>query len=311
MKGAVYRSHTGMSSPLEKLCFQWGNQLKTRLPKVWGVYMVDVQLPLAVEIRKKIVQAISEYQMLEEGDKVMVAVSGGKDSSILLTLLSEIRRRAPYNYEIEAVMLDQKQPGFDASAYTQWVQSLGIKFTILERDTYSIVKEKVQGGVYCSLCSRLRRGILYGYAQEHGFTKIALGHHRDDLQETLLMNLFYTGRLATMPAKLKSDDGKNIVIRPMVFVAEKDLIQLSKLWAFPIMPCNLCGSQDGMKRQRMKKLLSDLTQEIPGIGQSMITAMTNVRESQLLDPHLMDFVNMAADGIENRDPYLADGLEIL
>jgi tRNA 2-thiocytidine biosynthesis protein TtcA len=157
----------------------------------------------------------------------------------------------------------------------------------------------------------LRRGILYGYAQEHGFTKIALGHHRDDLQETLLMNLFYTGRLATMPAKLKSDDGKNIVIRPMVFVAEKDLIQLSKLWAFPIMPCNLCGSQDGMKRQRMKKLLSDLTQEIPGIGQSMITAMTNVRESQLLDPHLMDFVNMAADGIENRDPYLADGLEIL
>ncbi len=250
---------------------------------------------LAVSIRKQMVQAISEYKMFEEGDKVMVCVSGGKDSSILLALLNEIQKKAPYNFSLEAVMLDQKQPGFDATAYQDWVQSLGVKLTILERDTYSIVKEKITTGTYCSLCSRLRRGILYNHAEAEGFTKMALGHHRDDLAETLLLNLFYTGRMASMPPKLKSDDGRNILVRPLSYVAENDLIELAKIWDFPVVPCNLCGSQEGMKRKKIKRLLRDLEKDIPHLGNSMLKAMSNIRPSQMLDQNLWDFEDLKAD----------------
>jgi tRNA 2-thiocytidine biosynthesis protein TtcA len=257
---------------------------------------IDFELPLAVKIRKTMVEAMAEYQMLSEGDRVMVCCSGGKDSSILLALLSEVQRRAPYKFSVEAVMLDQGHPGFDANAFSKWVRGdLGLGLTILSKDTYSIVKEKITDGVYCSLCSRLRRGILYDHAYTQGFTKMALGHHRDDLSETLLMNLFYTGKLASMPPKLKSDDGRNILIRPLSFVAEKDLRELAKQWNFPIIPCNLCGSQDGMKRQRIKKLISDLETEIPFLGNSMLKAMSNVRSSQLMDRELWDFQNLKSD----------------
>lgn len=253
--------------------------------------------PTAVSIRKQVVKAIAEYKLIEEGDKVMVCTSGGKDSSVLLALLTEIQRRAPYRYEVEAVILDQKQPGFNVTAFKAWVENeVGVKLHVVERDTYSIVTEKVKDGVYCSLCSRLRRAILYDYAVDKGFTKMALGHHRDDSNQTLLLNLFYTGKISAMPPKLKSDDGRNIVIRPLINVAEQDLIELGKLWSFPVIPCNLCGSQEGMKRQKMKKLLKDLEKDIPNIGASMLTAQTNVRPSQLMDKNRWDFEGLKADG---------------
>ncbi len=257
--------------------------------------VVDFTHPLAVRIRKQMVEAMAEYKLIEDGDRVMVCCSGGKDSSILLALLSEVQRRAPYKFHFEAVMLDQGHPGFDSKPFAAWVQSLGVPLTILQKDTHSIVKEKITSGVFCSLCSRLRRGILYDHAHNSGFTKMALGHHRDDLSETLLMNLFYTGKLASMPPKLKSDDGRNILIRPLSFVAEKDLRELADLWKFPIIPCNLCGSQEGMKRQKIKKLLSDLEKDIPQIGNSMLKAMGNVHESQLMDKSLWDFDQLIAD----------------
>lgn len=249
----------------------------------------DLSLELAVSIRKQMVQAMADFSMIEEGDKVMVCVSGGKDSSIMLALLTEIQKKAPYNFEFEAVMLDQKQPGFDAREFEAWVHSLGVKLTILERDTYSIVTEKITDGTYCSLCSRLRRGILYDYAHDNQFTKMALGHHRNDLMETLMMNIFYTGTISAMPPKLLSDDQRNVVIRPLSYVAEKDLIALSKLWAFPVVPCNLCGSQENMKRKKMKHLLNDLEKDIPFLSNSMLKAMSNVHESQLMDQSLWDF----------------------
>lgn len=260
---------------------------------------IDFEHPLAVSIRKQIVKAIADFNLLQEGDKLMVCTSGGKDSSILLALLTEIQRRAPYRYEVEAVILDQKQPGFEPKAFQSWVENdVGVKLNVIERDTYSIVTEKIQDGVYCSLCSRLRRAILYDFAFDHGFTKMALGHHRDDSNQTLLLNLFYTGKLSAMPPKLKSDDGRNILIRPLFYVAEKDLIELAAYWNFPVIPCNLCGSQEGMKRQRMKRLLRDFEKEIPNIGQSMLTAQTNIRLSQLADAKVFDLCGLKADGIQ-------------
>ena len=222
--------------------------------------------PLAVKIRKQITQGLAEFNMLIEGDKLMVCVSGGKDSSILTILLEEIRKRAEINFTFEAVLLDQKQPGFNAVQYQEWMTSEGIVLKIIEKDTYSIVTEKVKDGVYCSLCSKMRRAILYDYAFANQFSKLALGHHRDDVIETTLLNLFYVGKLSTMPPKLRSDDNRNTVIRPMVFVAEKDLIELAQLWNFPVIPCNLCGSQEGLKRKRMKRLIKDLESEIPHLA---------------------------------------------
>lgn len=244
----------------------------------------------AVAIRKQMVKAIADFNMIEEGDRVLVAVSGGKDSSIMLALLDQIRKRAPYKFEIEAAILDQKQPGFEASAFIEWVESLNVKLTVLEEDTYSIVTDKVEeGGTYCSLCSRLRRGILYNYAHDNGFTKLALGHHRDDLIETLLLNMFYSGKIATMPPKLYSQDARNIVIRPLSLVKEQELLDLQVQWGFPVIPCNLCGSQDGLKRVEMKRLVADLRKKIPLVDNSLLTAMGNVLPSHMLDSNLREF----------------------
>lgn len=255
-------------------------------------FQIDFNHPKALQIRKSIVKASEDFHLIEPNDKIMVAVSGGKDSSILLALLTEIQRRVEFDFEIEAMILDQKQPGFQVEEFKAWIESLGVKLNILEKDTYSIVKEKVTDGVYCSLCSRLRRAILYDYCHECGFNKMALGHHRDDLIETTLLNMFYIGRMASMPPKLLSDDGRNVVIRPLAYTAEKDIIELSQAWNFPILPCNLCGSQEGMKRKRMKKLIQDLEKEIPNIGSSFLTALGNAQPSHLLDRELWDFAGL-------------------
>ncbi len=253
---------------------------------------VNREHPLAVKIRKQITQALADFNMIHEGDRVLICVSGGKDSSILTILLEEIRKRAELNFTIEAVILDQKQPGFQADAFKNWLESEGIKLHVLQRDTYSIVIDKVKNGVYCSLCSKLRRAILYDFAFTNQFSKMALGHHRDDVIETTLLNMFYTGQLSTMPAKLRSDDDRNTVIRPLVFVAEKDLIELADAWGFPVIPCNLCGSQEGMKRQKMKKLIKQLEQDIPNLGASFTNALQNAKPSHLLDQKLFNFKDL-------------------
>lgn len=256
--------------------------------------MINLEHPTAIKVRKQIVEAVASYNLLEEGDKLMVCVSGGKDSSVLLALLNEIRRRAPYDYTLEAVILDQKQPGFDVAVFKNWVENVvGVKLTVVERDTYSIVKEKTEpGATYCTLCSKMRRAILYDHAVAHGFTKLALGHHREDTNETLLLNLFYTGKISAMPPKLRSDDGRNIVIRPLFNVAESDINILKDAWKLPIIPCNLCGNQEGMKRKEIKRLVADLELKIPNIRQSMLTAQTNVRQTQLADAELFDFPSL-------------------
>lgn len=253
---------------------------------------VDRNHPLAVQIRKQITKALADFNMISEGDKILVCVSGGKDSSILAILLEEIRKKAPMNFTFETLLLDQKQPGFSVDSFKTWLANEGLNLNVLERDTYSIVTEKVKNGVYCSLCSKLRRAILYDYASAHHFTKMALGHHRDDVIETSLLNLFYTGQLSTMPAKLRSDDQRNVILRPLVYVPEKDLIELAEIWNFPIIPCNLCGSQEGMKRKRMKKLIIDLEKEIPNLGASFMNALENVKPSHLLDQKLFNFKDL-------------------
>lgn len=239
---------------------------------------------LSEKIRGDVVRALSDYRLIEEGDRVMVGISGGKDSAVLLLLLDEIRRRAPFAFTLHPVMLDQKQPGFDEKAFCAWFAERGLPITVIGEDTYAIVKEKTEPGkAYCGLCSRLRRGILYNYAHAHGYNKIALGHHRDDLNVTMLLNLFYGGRIASMPPKLLSDDKRNTVIRPLCYVPEESIATLAAEIGFPIIPCNLCGSQDGLKRARLKKLVRELEEEIPNISASLLTAQKNVRPSQLAD----------------------------
>jgi tRNA 2-thiocytidine biosynthesis protein TtcA len=255
--------------------------------RTWNI---DTEHPLAVKIRKQMTHGLSDYHMIKDSDHIMVAVSGGKDSTVLALLLKEIQKRAPMDFTFEAVMLDQKQPGFTAVDFKAFMKDAGIPLTILEEDTYSIVKEKVpEGNTYCSLCSRLRRGILYNYAFQNKFTKIALGHHRDDMIETFLMNLFYSGKVGSMPPKLYSNDHRNIVIRPLSFVAEKDIIELVTAWNFPIVPCNLCGSQEGLKRERMTKLLDDLELESPEIRNSIGHALSNIDVSHMMDTKLFNF----------------------
>lgn len=252
---------------------------------------------LEKRLRRQVGCAIMDYEMIEEGDRVMVCLSGGKDSYALLDLLLKLQEKAPVNFEVFAVNLDQKQPGFPEEILPNYLTSIGVPFEIIEQDTYSVVKRVIpEGKTTCSLCSRLRRGVLYQYAKDHGFNKIALGHHRDDMVETLFMNMFFGGTMKAMPPKLRSDDGDNILIRPLAYCEEKDLIKYAEMREFPIIPCNLCGSQDGLQRQTTKSMLAEWEAKYPGRMDSIFRAMRNVKPSQLADTSLFDFNSFEIKG---------------
>lgn len=248
------------------------------------------QNKLQKRLRRDVGQAIADFSMIEAGDKVMCCLSGGKDSYAMLDILLNLQKSAPVSFELIAVNLDQKQPGFPEHILPGYLAALGIEYHIIEKDTYSIVKEKVpEGRTTCGLCSRLRRGILYNFAEEHGVTKIALGHHRDDLLETLFLNMFYGGKLKTMPPVLHSDDGRNTVIRPLAYSREKDIARYAELRQFPIIPCNLCGSQENLQRQVIKDMFQHWDKQHPGRLESMFKALRNVEPSHLADTSLYDF----------------------
>ncbi len=235
-------------------------------------------------------QAVADFSMIDDGDTIMVCLSGGKDSYGMLDILLSMQARAPISYQILAVNLDQKQPGYPEQILPDYLAKLGVPFHIEEQDTYSVVKELIpEGKTTCSLCSRLRRGILYGLAEKFGATKIALGHHRDDMIETMILNMFFNGSFKSMPPKLRSDDGKHIVIRPLAYVRENDLAHYATLRNFPIIPCDLCGSQENLKRKEVKALLKDWESRYPGSGDNLFAALTNVKPSHLLDQRLWNF----------------------
>jgi len=240
-------------------------------------------------------KAIEDFRMIEAGDKVMVCLSGGKDSYTLLDILMSLQRSAPVDFELVAVNLDQKQPGFPAHVLPEYLTALGVPFHIIEQDTYSVVKRVIpEGKTMCGLCSRLRRGALYRYASENGVNKIALGHHRDDIVETLFLNMFFGGRLKAMAPKLRSEDGRHIVIRPLAFISEREIERYARAREFPIIPCNLCGSQDHMQRVAVKKMLADWEREFPGRTETIFAALRNVEPEHLADTALHDFVGLKA-----------------
>lgn len=248
---------------------------------------------LGARLRGQVGKAIEDYAMIGEGDRVMVCLSGGKDSYTMLDLLLSLQRSAPIRFEITAVNLDQKQPGFPEHVLPEYLGELGVPFRILEQDTYSVVKRVIpQGKTMCSLCSRLRRGSLYTFAAEHGFTRIALGHHRDDIVETLFLNLFHGGTLKAMPPKLRSDDGRHVVIRPLAYCSERDIARYAATRRFPIIPCNLCGSQENLQRKKIKTMLAEWSRENPGRIESIFAAIGNVAPSQLADRELFDFASL-------------------
>lgn len=251
---------------------------------------------LQKRLRRHVGNAISDYTMIEAGDKVMVCLSGGKDSYTMLEILLNLQQSAPIEFELVAVNLDQKQPGFPEHVLPEYLEKRGVAYHILEKDTYSIVKQVIpEGNTTCGLCSRLRRGSLYGFAEEIGATKIALGHHRDDIMETLFLNMFYGGKLKAMPPKLLSDDKRNIIIRPLAYCKESDIVRFADAMAFPIIPCNLCGSQENLQRQVIKDMLQGWEKQNPGRLDSIFASIKNISPSQLADTELFNFNDLSLD----------------
>ena len=256
---------------------------------------------LAKRLRRQVGEAIGDFHLIGEGDRVMVCLSGGKDSYGLLDVLLALQEKSPVHFALIAVNLDQKQPGFPRHVLPDYLGGRGIEYRIVEQDTYSVVKRVIpEGKTYCSLCSRLRRGVLYRVASELGATRIALGHHRDDILATFFLNLFYGGKLKAMPAKLVSDDGRHIVIRPLAYVKEDDLAAYAEARAFPIIPCNLCGAQENLQRRIVRQMLREWERRHPGRIESILRALTDVRPSHLLDRKLFDFAGLQAAGIADR-----------
>ncbi|MFT7223318.1 MAG: tRNA 2-thiocytidine biosynthesis protein TtcA [Cellvibrionaceae bacterium] len=251
---------------------------------------------LQKRLRRQVGQAVAEYNMIEEGDLVMVCLSGGKDSHVMLDILLGLKKSAPIKFELVAVNLDQKQPGFPEEVLPTYLDRLGVPYYVVQKNTYKVVKSVVpEGKTTCGLCSRLRRGTLYGFAEEIGASKVALGHHKDDIVETLFLNMFYGGRLKAMPPKLLSDDRRNIVIRPMAFCRESEIAAYAEQKQFPIIPCNLCGSQENLQRQNIKKMLQCWDKQYPGRTENIFSALTKVSPSQLADNNLYDFIRLAMD----------------
>ena len=246
---------------------------------------------LAKRLRHQVGRAIADFGMIEDGDRVMVCLSGGKDSYTMLDVLLQLQKKAPVSFSITAVNLDQKQPGFPEHVLPEYLRSLGVDYHIIEQDTYSVVTRVVpEGKTMCSLCARLRRGALYTYAEQHGYTKIALGHHRDDLVATFFLNLFFHARLSGMPPKLLSDDGRHVVIRPLAYVREEDIVAYAEAKRFPIIPCNLCGSQENLQRKQVGLMMKQWERESPGRIETIARALGDIRPSQLSDPKLFDFL---------------------
>ncbi|EHU4839251.1 tRNA 2-thiocytidine(32) synthetase TtcA [Vibrio parahaemolyticus] len=259
---------------------------------------------LQKRLRRNVGNAIADYNMIEEGDVVMACISGGKDSFAMLDILLNLQKAAPIKFEVVAVNLDQKQPGFPEHILPEYFETLNIPYYIVDKDTYSVVKEKVpEGKTTCGLCSRLRRGTLYSFAEKIGATKLALGHHMDDIVETMFLNMFHGSRLKAMPPKLRSDDGRNVVIRPLTYCREKDLIKYAEHKDFPIIPCNLCGSQENLQRQAIKTMLIDWDKKTPGRVEAIFKSIQNVSPSQLADRELFDFVNLPLDRDGSREEY--------
>jgi len=252
---------------------------------------------LGKRLRHQVGQAIADFGMIEDGDKVMVCLSGGKDSYTMLDILLQLQKKAPVRFELVAVNLDQKQPGFPEHVLPEYLAGIGVAYKIIEQDTYSVVKRVIpEGKTMCSLCSRMRRGALYNYAEQEGFTKIALGHHRDDLVSTFFLNLFFHAKISSMPPKLLSDDGKHVVIRPLAMCSEKDIADYADWKQYPIIPCSLCGSQENLQRKVVKRMMAEWETQTPGRIDSIAKALGDIRASQMADPNLFDFLSLGKRG---------------